>query len=198
MRIALAVLLVIASCGGSEGDSPETTRTASASADPTTSVAVGDTGAVVATTTADTAPSTSNANGESIGEAPDACGLLVLADWEAVTGLDLDVHPTPPGSSTPGDWCGVTLAGETLPFRGEVQVNNGVTVENLELFIESYPEMEVVEGIGDRALYSDVSIMGSPSIAFTKNGVEVFVNLDTPDATRQQVEQLAKSAAAAF
>lgn len=177
---AIATLATATSCGG---DDNKASSDRTSGDDPTTD-------ATAASTAGD-------------GALPDACDVIVLEDWEAITGLDLTL-PVQETELIPGGGsvCGLTAEGTLIPLLFTVAVTPRGTaggVENLIFLLDLYDGMEQIDGIGDRALYwdQDTTYEGEavtewPHLAFEDGAADVLVSLLVDGLGRAELEQLAK------
>lgn len=189
VAVSIAILVTAASCS-SNGDG--------ASSDPTPSVET--------PATDNSANGTAGDSEADSGKLPEACDVIVLEDWEAITALELVV----PEQDTAlafgsGTICGVAADGTDFPYLFIVQITplgSPGSVENLAVFLDDYEGMEEVDGIGDRALYWDQdttyqgdAVADHPMVAFEAGAANVTITLDADSLGRAELEQLAKAVA---
>ena len=192
---AIATLVTATSCGGDDDG---------ASSDPTPAADPTTTGN--SSTTDASAISTSGDGEVGEGALRDACDVIVLADWEAITGLDLTVPEQDTGLIPGGGTvCGVAAEGELIPYLFTVSVAPRASaggVENLMSFLDVYDGMEQIDGIGDRALYWDQdttyegdAVTDWPLLAFEDGAADVTIALLADGLGRAELELLAKAVA---
>ncbi len=192
---AIATVATATSCGGNDDG---------ASSDPTPAADPTTTGS---SPTTDTSATSTSGDGEvGLGALPDACDVIVLEDWEAITGIDLTVPEQDTGLIPGGGTvCGVAAEGDLIPYLFTVSVaprNSAGGVENLASFLDVYVGMEQIDGIGDRALYWDQdttyegdAVTDWPLLAFEDGAADVTIALLADGLGRAELEQLAKAVA---
>lgn len=201
VRLTLALSLIAGACGGG-GASVDTSAP-----DPTSVNTTGD-GQISSTTVGNDGggQASTTSVGVDPGGVPDACDVIDIDEWEAITGTDLTIPEQDTAAPQGGTTCGITAEGTTIPVLVTVSVNivgQPGGVANLIAFIDGYEGMQEVSGIGDRALYWDEEtiyegdpITDWPSLAFEKGTVNVaIVLIDDEVIDRSHLESLAKSVA---
>ena len=197
---------MVASCGGDDdgtnSDPTPTVAIDTTSAVPTPTAATGD-----GSTTPDSSVGSTSADEEAAaGVLPDACDVIDLEDWEAITALDLTVPEQDTESfSVGGTVCGVAVEGTEFPILFTVAIDptdSPGSVENLVALLGDYNGMEQVDGIGDRALYwnQDTTYQGGaiadhPVLAFEDGPANVTITLRVDSLGRAELEQLAMTVA---
>ncbi len=192
--VSVTALAALASCGGDDdGESSDPTA-----ADPT---------ATGSASTADTSPTNTSDDVDPGDTAlPNACDVIDLQEWEAITALDLAVPDQDTELLTGGGTiCGVVAEGTNLPFLFTVQVaalDSPGSFANMATFLDDYVGMEEVDGIGDRALYWDQdttydgeAIADRPMLAFEDGAASVIIAFGADGLGRDELEQLAMAVA---